>query len=188
MNIRLDAAVVDSSALISIVKGESAADLFAREMADVHRLYMSAATHAEVMLATLSIQHQAGILGMQRLLSELDVEIIDFGKSDLDLYLACAFQYHLKASPSGPLNMGDLFSFQLAMKMDLPLFFQGKDFLKTPVKNAMALPKGQDQQCKKSRGQVVHHDAQSPPIAPALERTVEHANGAGLGNVKKPKQ
>ena len=35
--------------------------------------------------------------------------------------------------------MGDLFSFQLAMKMDLPLFFQGKDFLKTPVKNAMAL-------------------------------------------------
>jgi len=139
MNIRLDAAVVDSSALISIVKGESAADLFAREMADVNRLYMSAATHAEVMLATLSIQHQAGILGMQRLLSELDVEIIDFGKSDLDLYLACAFQYHLKASPSGPLNMGDLFSFQLAMKMDLPLFFQGKDFLKTPVKNAMAL-------------------------------------------------
>ena len=139
MNIRLDAAVVDSSALISIVKGESAADLFARERADVNRLYMSAATHAEVMLATLSIQHQAGILGMQRLLSELDVEIIDFGKSDLDLYLACAFQYHLKASPSGPLNMGDLFSFQLAMKMDLPLFFQGKDFLKTPVKNAMAL-------------------------------------------------
>ena len=39
--------------------------------------------------------------------------------------------------PPGPLNVGDVFSFQLAVKMDLPLFFQGKDFLKTPVKNAM---------------------------------------------------
>jgi hypothetical protein len=35
--------------------------------------------------------------------------------------------------------MGDLFSFQLAMKMNLPLFFQGKDFLQTPVKNAMKM-------------------------------------------------
>ena len=32
---------------------------------------------------------------------------------------------------------GDVFSFQLAVKMDLPLFFKGRDFLKTPVKNAM---------------------------------------------------
>ncbi len=35
--------------------------------------------------------------------------------------------------------MGDLFSYKLAIKMNLPLFFQGKDFLKTPVKNAMKL-------------------------------------------------
>lgn len=35
--------------------------------------------------------------------------------------------------------MGDLFSFQLAVKLNLPLFFQGKDFSKTLVKNAMEL-------------------------------------------------
>ena len=28
---------------------------------------------------------------------------------------------------------------QLATKMDLPLFFQGKDFLTTPVKSAMTI-------------------------------------------------
>ncbi len=45
----------------------------------------------------------------------------------------------IKAVPPGLLNMGDLFSFQLATKMDLPLFFQGMDFLRTPVKNAMLM-------------------------------------------------
>lgn len=35
--------------------------------------------------------------------------------------------------------MGAVFSFQLALKMNLPLFFQGNGFLKTPVNNAMKM-------------------------------------------------
>lgn len=50
---RLEAAVVDSSALICIAKGELAADAFLGEMGNAGKLYICAATHAEVILATM---------------------------------------------------------------------------------------------------------------------------------------
>jgi ribonuclease VapC len=134
---KIEAAVVDSSALICISKGEPAANLFLREMATVGKLYISAATHAEVILATMSLQADGAIEAMEALIVRLQIETVDFGGGDIQAYKNAAMKYHLKARPSGPLNMGDVFSFQLATKMDLPLFFQGKDFLKTPVKNAM---------------------------------------------------
>ena len=130
--------MVDSSALICISKGEAAANLFLREMATVGKLYISAATHAEVILATMSLQADGAIEAMEALIARLQIETVDFGGGDIQAYKNAAMKHHLKARPSGPLNMGDVFSFQLAAKMDLPLFFQGKDFLKTPVKNAMS--------------------------------------------------
>lgn len=137
MRRKIEAAVVDSSALICISKGEPAANLFLREMGKVDKLYISAATHAEVILATMSLQAEGAVDAMEALIAKLKIETVDFCGDDIPSYKDAAMKHHLKARPSGPLNMGDMFSFQLAVKMTLPLFFQGKDFLKTPVKNAM---------------------------------------------------
>ena len=136
---RLEAAVVDSSALICIAKGELAADAFLGEMGNAGKLYICAATHAEVILATLSLQTGGAVDAIEALIDALKIETVDFGGGDIQAYKDAAMKYHLKAKPSGTLNMGDVFSFQLAAKMNLPLFFQGKDFLHTPVKNAMRL-------------------------------------------------
>ena len=76
---------------------------------------------------------------MEGLINALNMETVDFCSDDVEAYKNAALKYHLKAKPPGPLNMGDVFSFQPATKMSLPLFFQGKDFLKTSVVNAMAL-------------------------------------------------
>lgn len=76
---------------------------------------------------------------LKALIINFGITTVDYGAADVTAYLDGAARYHLKAVPPGPLNMGDLFSFQLAQKMDLPLFFQGMDFLRTPVKNAMHL-------------------------------------------------
>jgi ribonuclease VapC len=135
----LDAAVVDSSALICIAKGEQAADFFLIEMTKAGQLYISAPTHAEVLLATMALQVEGAVDAMATLIASLKIETVDFGSDDIDAYRQAAARHHMKARPAGPLNMGDVFSFQLAEKLNLPLFFQGKDFLKTPVKNAMAI-------------------------------------------------
>ena len=136
---RLEAAVVDSSALICIAKGEPAANAFLGEMGHAGKLYICAATYAEVILATMSLQAEGAVDAMEGLMATLKIETVDFGGGDIQAYMDAAMKHHLKAKPSGPLNMGDVFSFQLAVKMNLPLFFQGKDFLKTPVKNAMTM-------------------------------------------------
>ncbi len=139
MTIKLDAAVVDSSALICVAKGEPAASSFLTEMGAARKLYISAATHAEVILATMSVQAEGAVDAMEELIATLKIETVAFGGGDIQAYKDAALKHHLKAKPAGPLNMGDVFSFQLAIKMNLPLFFQGKDFLKAPVKNAMYL-------------------------------------------------
>lgn len=136
---RLEAAVVDSSALICIAKGEPAANAFLDAMGNAGKLYLCAATHAETILATMSLQTGDAVEAMEALLDALKIETVDFCSGDIEAYKNAALTYHLKARPSGTLNMGDVFSFQLAMKMNLPLFFQGKDFLRTPVKNAMQM-------------------------------------------------
>jgi len=134
---KVDAAVVDSSALICIAKGEPAATSFLNELGRVGKLYLSAVTHAEVILATMSLQVEGAVDAMEQLIVALKIETVEFGGGDIPGYKGAAMKYHLKAKSPGTLNLGDLFSFQLALKMDLPLFFQGKDFLKMPVKNAM---------------------------------------------------
>lgn len=133
----LDAAVVDSSALVCIAKSEPAASAFLSEMSKVGKLYMSAAIHAEVILATIALQSDDAVDAMEQLIAALKIETVSFSGADIPGYKVAAIRHHLKARPPGTLNLGDVFSFQLAVKMDLPLFFQGKDFLKTPVKNAM---------------------------------------------------
>jgi ribonuclease VapC len=136
---KFEAAVVDSSALICIAKGEPAANSFLNEMGNAGKLYISAATHAEVILATMSLQAEGAVDAMEGFIATLKIETVDFGGGDIQAYKDAAMKHHMKAKPSGPLNMGDVFSFQLAVKMNLPLFFLGKDFLKTPVKNAMKM-------------------------------------------------
>lgn len=130
---------MDSSALLCIAKGEPAADSFLIEMGNVAKLYISAATHAQVILATMAVQAESAVDAMEQLIAAMKIETVDFGGSDIPGYKDAAMKHHLKAKPPGALNMGDVFSFQLAVKMNLPLFFQGKDFLKTPVKNAMKI-------------------------------------------------
>lgn len=139
MNGPLAAAVVDSSALICVATNEQASDLYLWELSQVGTLYISAVTLSESMLVAMSFRKTGLVASLRNLIATLGLNTIDYQAVDMPAYLNGAARYHLKAIPPGPLNLGDLFSFHLAQKMDLPLFFQGMDFLQTPVKNAMRL-------------------------------------------------
>ena len=140
MNLKIiDSAVVDSSALMSILLYEKAATFFEEALFNTQHLFMSAPTRAELHLAAMSSRGRLGAELMGNLINQFEIQIVDFSAGDLMDYQRAADQYHLKAIPPGLLNMGDIFSFVLAHQMDLPLFFQGSDFLETPVKNAMMI-------------------------------------------------
>lgn len=78
MTKKLEAAVADSSALICIAKNEPTADLCLLEMGQAGKLYISAATHAEVIPATMSLQAEGAIDAMEGLIASLKIETVDF--------------------------------------------------------------------------------------------------------------
>lgn len=135
----LKAAVVDSSALLCVMKNEPAAPLFFAELAAAERLFIGAVTLSEVLLAAMSVAGVGAVEDLKKLVGALNIVTVDYTAADVAEYIVAATRYHIKATPPGLLNMGDLFSFQLARKMQIPLFFQGLDFLQTPVQNAMQM-------------------------------------------------
>lgn len=135
----LDEAIVDSSALMCILMGEPAAPLFTTALQKSTRLYIGAATRAEVWLAAFNAKGIAGAQQVEALLGALQVETVDFTQDSLPHFVSGAERHHHKVDPNARLNLGDLFTYALAKETALPLFFQGNDFTNTAIENAMAL-------------------------------------------------
>ena len=135
----LDEAIVDSSALMCILLGEPAAPLFITALQKTTRLYIGAATRAEVWLAAFNAKGAAGAQQVEALLAALQVETVDFTQDSLTHFVAGAERHHHKVDAQARLNLGDLFTYALAKETALPFFYQGTDFANTAIENAMAL-------------------------------------------------
>ena len=136
---RLEGAVIDSSALLCIVLAEPAAACFLDGFSSTDRLCIGAATRAETWLAVYNAKGPAGAQKIDALIEALDVELVDFHAASLPHFRQGGAAYHHKFHDKARLNIGDLFTYSLAKQLDLPLFFQGTDFLHTDLVNAMAI-------------------------------------------------
>ena len=133
----LAAAVVDSSALMCILLGESAAPFFMAGLQATGLLYIGAATRAETWLAAFNAKGKAGAKQIEALLDALQVETVAFTQAALPHYFDGAELHHHKVDPKAKFNLGDLFTYALVKETGLPLFFQGTDFANTSIVNAM---------------------------------------------------
>jgi ribonuclease VapC len=122
-----------------ILLGEPAAPLFITALQKTTRLYIGAATRAEVWLAAFNAKGAAGAQQVEALLAALQVETVDFTHDSLTHFVAGAERHHRKVDAKARLNLGDLFTCALAKETALPLFYQGTDFANTAIDNAMAL-------------------------------------------------
>ena len=139
MTARLESAVIDSSALLCIALAEPAAACFLDGFSRTDRLYIGAATRAETWLAVHNAKGTGGAQKIDELIEALDVELAEFGAASLPHFRQGGAAYHHKFHDKARLNIGDLFTYSLAKELDLPLFFQGTDFLHTDLRNAMTI-------------------------------------------------
>lgn len=137
MSHSLAAAVIDSSALMCILRGEPAASLFMAGFQSTGQLYIGAATRAETWLAAHNAKGKVGARQIDALLEALHVETVDFTEGSLAHCQHGAENHHHKVDAKARLNLGDLFTYALARETGLPLFFQGTDFLNTKIPSAM---------------------------------------------------
>lgn len=127
--------IVDTSALVAILKGEEDAEDLARRILG-QNTQMSAGSYVELMCVLARAQDPAAIRRADRLLEALGIEVIAMSVDQARL-AAEAYRVYGRGSghPAG-LNFGDTFAYALAVSQNESLLFTGDDFSATDVRVA----------------------------------------------------
>ena len=124
--------IVDSSALLAIVLGESDAERFLDVMAAADSLAISASIVVEATIAAESRGGPEAADDVQGLLAELEVEVIQFDEEQARAAVT-AWRRFGKGRHQASLNLGDTYSYALASVRGEPLLFKGNNFTATDV-------------------------------------------------------
>jgi ribonuclease VapC len=129
--------VIDSSALIALLLGEPETAGFVAAPAATSIRLVSAPTYLETAIVMQARSGPEAQEKLDRLLSELSVEIVPFAHDHAILSVA-AYRHYGKGSghPAG-LNFGDCFTYALAKFRDEPVLFKGNDFSRTDLQIAV---------------------------------------------------
>ncbi len=123
--------VVDSSALVAIIKGEAEGAGFAASLAKSGGCLVSAVSLMETSFVIAGRQKGAAAWRSLDLLVA-DMEIVAFDVA-LALLARDAFVRYGKGRHPAGLNMGDCASYALAKSRGLKLLFKGDDFARTDI-------------------------------------------------------
>lgn len=128
--------VVDSSALIAILRREPEADAFLEIIAAADQCLLSAVSLLETSMVL------AGRSGDASSWTELDARV---AQASIEVVLQnaaltdaarAAFLRYGKGRDGAGLNLGDCAAYALASSRDLPLLFKGTDFAQTDIEVA----------------------------------------------------
>jgi ribonuclease VapC len=128
--------VVDSSALIAILRREPEADDFLRVIANAEGCLVSSVSFLETSMVL------AGRTGDATAWTELDALIARAGiqivaqSAELAGAARAAFLRYGRGRHPAALNLGDCASYALAKRDHLPLLFKGADFPQTDIQKA----------------------------------------------------
>jgi ribonuclease VapC len=130
--------VIDTSAIIAILRLEPEADLFLRTIAARETLLMSSVSTLEA-ATVLAKRLDEGLAWtpLDQFIAAARIEIVAFDAEQSRLARE-AFAKFGKGRHKAGLNLGDCTAYALAMSRGMPLLFKGNDFPLTDV--AVALP------------------------------------------------
>jgi ribonuclease VapC len=124
--------VIDSSALIAILRGEPEQKAFEAAIASANVRLMSAVTKLEASIVAIGSGPIEGAQDIDELLAILSVTIVPFEEHQADI-ARDAFARFGKGRHRAGLNFGDCAAYALAMAEAEPLLFKGTDFGATDV-------------------------------------------------------
>jgi ribonuclease VapC len=127
--------VIDTSAIVAILKVEHERDVFARIIAFEGCLFSTVGYLEASMVIVGRGRAQLTDL-LDGLLSELAIELVPFDQQQARASRAAFLRFGKGRHPAG-LNFGDCVSYALARSRGLPLLFKGTDFAKTDVISAL---------------------------------------------------
>jgi ribonuclease VapC len=128
--------IVDSSAVVAICTNEpEAADLLTTARSADH-LQMSAPTLVETAVVIDQRSRRVASRRLNNLLGALAVRIAPFTEAQAGIARQAYREYGRGSGHPARLNLGDCFSYALAIDVDEPLLYKGDDFRHTDVRSA----------------------------------------------------
>jgi len=128
--------VIDTSALVAILWREAGADRLDHAVADAPIRLVSAVTRVELSFVIEGRKGEAGRTDLERLLRDGGIEVVGVTPQQAEIAVD-AFRRFGKGRHKAGLNIGDCFSYALAIATDHPLLFKGNDFSSTDVRQAL---------------------------------------------------
>jgi ribonuclease VapC len=119
--------VIDSSALIAILRNEPEGDAFRRSILRAEVRLLSAVSKLEASMVAIGVGDPAGALDLDDLLRELSVVVVSFDEHQADIGRE-AFARYGKGRRPAALNFGDCAAYAVARAEAEPLLFKGTDF------------------------------------------------------------
>ncbi len=128
--------VVDTSAVMAVLLGESETEAFARALANDSKKMISAFNALESAIVIEAKKGEAGGRELALLLHHAYIETIPLNRDQAELALSAWRKYGKGNHPAG-LNIGDCCAYALARYSGEPLLFKGKDFSQTDIPPAI---------------------------------------------------
>jgi ribonuclease VapC len=122
--------VLDTSALVAILRGEPERDAFLQALATAKDPLLSAASLVECSLVQAKFEH--GLDDLDDLLAFAGVRVMAVDAAQAHVARDAWLRYGKGRSPAA-LNFGDCFSYALAATTGRPLLYKGDDFAQTDV-------------------------------------------------------
>ena len=128
--------IVDTSAVVAILRREPEGSAFADRLARATRPAMSAANLVEAAMVLEGRGGFAAGAGLDSLVAEAEIEVAPV-TADTARRAREAWRRFGKGNHPAGLNFGDCFAYALAQERGEPLLFKGEDFARTDVTPAL---------------------------------------------------
>lgn len=127
--------VVDSSAVIAIMRREDDAAIYADALDRSDGALMSVVSYVETNMVITGRRKGVDPTSISELLRALDIEVLPVSLDDGSMAIQAFLRYGKNRHPAR-LNLADCFSYALAKSRNLPLLFKGNDFTQTDIGRA----------------------------------------------------
>jgi ribonuclease VapC len=128
--------VLDTSAIIAILRNESDAAVYREAIERAESLRIGAPTLLECEIVARQALGDDGSTDLDNFLIALNVHVEPFGRLEAD-YARYAYRHFGKGRHPAGLNFGDCLTFGTAVAQNEPLLFKGDDFAQTNIANAL---------------------------------------------------
>lgn len=127
--------IIDTSAVIAILRNESDALEFARAMKSQPACRMSAVSYVEAGVVTDANRNPVLSRRLNTLLEDMRIELMTVTMTQAEIARQ-AYRDFGKGRHKAGLNLGDCFAYALAKELNEPLLFKGDDFRQTDIEVA----------------------------------------------------